>query len=514
MAKIKFDMEEAFKTIPEEPKGFKDFCIRQFVPIAIFYRRNGKLSDCTCGKCGENFVTDNVPVRKVSATCPVCGHKGYWEWKRDVKQHWDDRSVGMVQRTTDNNIVIRLYRIHQHFQQYTVAVQTIAECRRYFLYLGDAFKVHNGSVYTSRGRERRWGEMEHEGLWIENLYPGWKEEIKNSNLKYFDADAICGKRTNDDEKVKGMIAFANNPAIEMYAKSGMKGLVRHLVAKEGKTKYVNRREKSLRAQLRIEDKSRINQLIKHEGGLGYLRVYQQEKKNKVKYTDEQIEFLVKVEHYYKGIENATYLLKFMSIQQLMNRCKKYEDQEGGYRHTSSVLSAYYDYLKMREELGYDLTNEVYTYPNNLKEKHDLMVKEKIERADELHMEKMQDKYLPISERYETLCKKYCFEQDGMFIRPAQNAREIVAEGRELHHCVGREMYLERHAQGKSFILFLRKKETPDVPYYTIEIKDTEIVQWYGIRDTKPDEILVKSWLKNFTDYLLNKKTQKDLKVAV
>ena len=240
MAKIKFDMEEAFKTIPEEPKGFKDFCIRQFVPIAIFYRRNGKLSDCTCGKCGENFVTDNVPVRKAAATCPVCGHK---EWKRDVKQHWDDRAVGMVQRTTDNNIVIRLYRIHRHFQQYTVAAQTITECRRYFLYLGDAFKVYNGSVYTSRGWERRWGEKECKELWIENLYPGWKAEIENSNLKYFDADSICGKRTNDDEKVKGMIAFANNPAIEMYAKSGMKGLVRHLVAKEGKTKYVNRRGK-------------------------------------------------------------------------------------------------------------------------------------------------------------------------------------------------------------------------------------------------------------------------------
>ena len=71
-----------------------------------------------------------------------------------------------------------------------------------------------------------------------------------------------------------------------------------------------------------------------------------------------------------------------------------------------------------------------------------------------------------------------------------------------------------HAEGSSYILFLRKKETPDIPYYTIEIEGTEIVQWYGIKDTKPDKCLVEGWLKDFTDSLLNKHTKNVLQVAV
>lgn len=514
MAKIKFDMEEAFKTVPEEPAGFREYCLNRLESIAIYYRREGKKAECTCGKCGMNFATNRIPIRNGEATCPICGHRGFWEWKRITKAFFDDRAVALIQCTTDNNLVVRLYRIHQYYQQYSVAEQKITESRRYFLYLGDSFKIHNGLVYTSKGWECRWGRNECEGIYPEAIYPGWKEQLKKSALKYCDIEKICGSRTIPNDIVEGLLTFSNNPAIEMYAKAGMNLLVQHLLIKEGKTKYINRRGKSISTQFRINDKERIRKLIEHRGDVRYLEIYQKEKKYGLKYTDEQVKFLVESGKYWKGTENVAYLLRFMTIQKLMNRIEKYCKQKGGYTSESSAISAYVDYLKMREELGYDMRNEVFLHPNNLKEKHDLMVQEKNARADELHMVKMKDKYPQIAERYKKLCKKYCFEKDGLVIRPAMNAAEIVAEGRELHHCVGREMYLKQHAEGRSFILFLRRKEVPDVPYYTIEIKDSEIVQWYGIRDTKPDEYLVKAWLNDFTDNLLNKNTKSVLQIAV
>lgn len=75
------------------------------------------------------------------------------------------------------------------------------------------------------------------------------------------------------------------------------------------------------------------------------------------------------------------------------------------------------------------------------------------------------------------------------------------EGRKQHHCVGREVYLKKHNQGKSYILLLRKKEEPNVPYYTIEIRGEEILQWYGKFDKKPDKEQVDEWLQKYVDYL-------------
>ena len=48
-------------------------------------------------------------------------------------------------------------------------------------------------------------------------------------------------------------------------------------------------------------------------------------------------------------------------------------------------------------------------------------------------------------------------------------QEIISEGQALQHCVGG--YAERHAEGKTTILFIRRKDNLDTPYYTLEIDD-------------------------------------------
>ena len=101
-------------------------------------------------------------------------------------------------------------------------------------------------------------------------------------------------------------------------------------------------------------------------------------------------------------------------------------------------------------------------------------------------------------------KKYHYEKDGLEIRPAKDAEEIVMEGRKQHHCVGREIYLKRHNQGESFILLLRKTEKPNVPYYTIEIREDRILQWYGKFDKKPDKEKIEKWLEKYVRYLKKK----------
>lgn len=44
----------------------------------------------------------------------------------------------------------------------------------------------------------------------------------------------------------------------------------------------------------------------------------------------------------------------------------------------------------------------------------------------------------------------------------------------------------------------------ETPYITIEICGTQILQWYGIRDTKPDEIRIERHLRRYIKALKEK----------
>lgn len=78
--------------------------------------------------------------------------------------------------------------------------------------------------------------------------------------------------------------------------------------------------------------------------------------------------------------------------------------------------------------------------------------------------------------------------------------EITSEGMSLSHCVG--SYLESHAQGNTNIVFLRKNDEIDTPFYTIEVNPQNyIVQIHGKHNrwlgNDPDAIsFVWKWIKD------------------
>ena len=81
----------------------------------------------------------------------------------------------------------------------------------------------------------------------------------------------------------------------------------------------------------------------------------------------------------------------------------------------------------------------------------------------------------------------------------KNLSDITTEGQALSHCVGG--YLENHARGNTNILFLRRTDFPNSPFYTIEVSnDDYIVQIHGKCNcwlgNNPDAIpFVYSWIK-------------------
>lgn len=60
-----------------------------------------------------------------------------------------------------------------------------------------------------------------------------------------------------------------------------------------------------------------------------------------------------------------------------------------------------------------------------------------------------------------------WKRGGMFIRPIDSADEIIREGEEQNNCVAG--YADRHADGKTIIMVLRRCSEPRKPWHTVEI---------------------------------------------
>ncbi len=110
----------------------------------------------------------------------------------------------------------------------------------------------------------------------------------------------------------------------------------------------------------------------------------------------------------------------------------------------------------------------------------------------------------IAKRAKTL-SPLLMSTDSLIMLAPKSGEEIIAEGRILQHCVGG--YVRRHARGDTIILFIRHKDKPKIPFFTIEVnpETLEIMQCHGYKNErdsgfkKPDEI--KKFEKQYTEFL-------------
>ena len=109
------------------------------------------------------------------------------------------------------------------------------------------------------------------------------------------------------------------------------------------------------------------------------------------------------------------------------------------------------------------------------------------KANKIYAEKMNKKYPNIEKEYKENCRKFEWENDKFIITVPRNCADIIREGQLQHHCVAAsESYFKKMNEHQSYILFFRKKETPETPYYTMEINGTKVIQRYAAYDRTPN----------------------------
>lgn len=171
-----------------------------------------------------------------------------------------------------------------------------------------------------------------------------------------------------------------------------------------------------------------------------------------------------------------------SAHQIIMYCEKQLDKmmrEHGQMGLSlrACICDYLDYFKEIKELGYDLTDRQYLRPRDLYEAHRhsseavrLKMRADIERR---HRQYAEQQVAMLEERNKKL-QSYCFHSDLFFIRPLQTVEEFIREGAVNHNCVA--TYTDSHAKGDTTILAVRQKAAPDDVFYTMEVRDNQIMQ--------------------------------------
>lgn len=156
----------------------------------------------------------------------------------------------------------------------------------------------------------------------------------------------------------------------------------------------------------------------------------------------------------------------------IDRFVKYLRQLKDFEHTTIawVIDNYSDYLEAEKYLRDGKLRKMNKYPSNLVQMHHnrtsvlAEIKRQKRRLKELE-QKEKDKKIYESHKdleWKPRNSDYC-------IIVPESADDVIEEGNKMSHCVG--SYIGRISDEETFIVFMREKETEDVPYITVEIQN-------------------------------------------
>lgn len=165
----------------------------------------------------------------------------------------------------------------------------------------------------------------------------------------------------------------------------------------------------------------------------------------------KVKFLEKYEYVIDDIKEYTTIDNFIKYF----RTKRLKDAH-----------LYRDYLGFASQLGLDLKNKRYLFPNKLKTMHD-----KYEKQVEIM--KQQKLLESILKRVKKL-EKNTFKDKDFIIFPASSVESLIDESKQQNNCV--RTYAEKYANGDCDIYFMRKVDNPKISLVTVEVKDNKVVQ--------------------------------------
>lgn len=494
------------------------------------YHKDHKCQEVFCTACrtfhyltdsGEEFherrtVSSGKAVHGESGTCPLCGRKiTYLADGKGRRSISDKVNLVIFKAVSKTQLVARCIRLEQRFahpdsgRDYIYIDNNIFEhdyyevARYYFETGSKPMKFTERGKRTESGYRYSWVATSTftEPLFVSSIYGSTADnsyftvnevDVYNTDFGYImkAIDSIYFEARYSvmlSNLVTVLGEYCIHPQIEYLIKTGFWRVVEAKICRSMCNLRLNWKSNDVRKVLGLNTEE-MNLLINFD--VSAIARYKELKKIDKKSSAKEITSIVKL-----CTLSATNHV-FVKNELIKNRGETCRSILKYVLNADVRISDWRDYVSQCKELGYDLSEKSVLKPSHFHEAHERCTNLVKIKASKESDEKMK-------ERAEFL-KQFEFidEELGLFIRIPQNTEEIISEGKTLIHCVGG--YAERHANGKTNILFVRKTDEPDTPYYTMEVSnDYKIVQCRGYRNNTraPKSDIVKQFEEKYLNFL-------------
>jgi len=479
--KITDRIDSAMELVPELPKDFQKW-IEETAMIHsryIYYNYSRNVTEGYCTHCGQM-----VPVfeakNNTTGTCKNCKSKITYKAIKKSGTIKDEGYASILQKTKEG-FVLRYFEIRKSYENYQkpkicteervrviydkgfheIDTYEHTEFRNtrvyrwcfwseknysYSNYRSQSTYVHPSTVYD-KNLKKTLEETEHQYSAIELFTKGLKGE------RFYLAEYLN--------------AYSKHKYIEYLVKLKLYRIVKDDLRGYGK-KEINEYGKRPHEVLKIK-KEQVKILCEMNATSDELRVLQKANTAGVKITKEQIRWIAEN----IGRSDLIGYMKYSTVHKVI----RYLKENAKKMKIESLSQDYCDYLECSEKLGYDLENSFVFFPKHLKEVHDQVTAEWQQKKDKIKSMQEPERNIEMEIIAAELVEKYAMNDKHFCIRIPWTCEEIKTEGHTLHHCVG--TYVDKVLRKETTILFIRKIDDVKTPFYTMEVKNREIVQVRG-----------------------------------
>lgn len=285
-----------------------------------------------------------------------------------------------------------------------------------------------------------------------------RHELKETGLREY----ALGQKKIDPGKY--LYLWKTYPVLEQIVKTGLFQLVDDVLDHRA-TDAIKRKGRKPTEFLSV-NKKEFRRLRDMNGGVKELKWLQLEKSTGRTIGDEEICWMVKEEFEPNDLK---FVLDQMSICQIRHYLVKQSEKSGD--DISHVLQVWNDYLSMAKRLGMDIHDSIIYRTRNLQLRHKEAVLKIEEMKRGIRRRELEEKYVGFQKHLIDVKEKYEFSDGEYQVIAPKSIDDILYEGDTLHHCVNKtDTYFDRIVSKESYILFLREKENPKVPFYTLEVE--------------------------------------------
>ena len=491
-------VRDKMRRVPQTLANLKRWADKHIMPHYLFYDyNNGRAkTQARCTYC-EKFSVIERPKNNDVLRCPKCGQKviAKAQGKR-AAYHEDRETCQVIRQISPQELVVRIYKLYWFYAKGKDSTRKSAyEVMRIFVRSDDGKKTIVEPYYYDSGYDSvtRWRRGYHPGALFgmecfiseetgEIYLPGLEKALQGTAWEYCALRQFYERTAIPMQVSHYLKMYLQHPLlIERLTKVGFENIVADVVYQHGFSDALDEMQTKTHRILRVE-KQDVSVLREQKTGVSLLKKYQAyvaiHLRGRAELFQWQLHNEVK--------EIPTDIFQYMTAEKFM----RYIDAQfpiycetrpaNGYRDPTmeTLVITYVDYLHMCRRQAYDMKEKSVLFPKNCAAAHDREA-ERIQKINDAQKNKA------FGMAYAGFARKAVLSNEELQIVCPKRANDLVDEGKALHHCVG--SYIDKVAEGRCLIVFVRRVEEPKKPYVTVEVRDGKIAQIHGDHNSKPTE---------------------------